>query len=409
MRLAFITHEPLYPPTGGGSAELVYLVKETVARSHEAHVIGPPVDHQDAVEAKLNIRLHPFHYWKMGRYTRWRNIKYLLYPIFVERLVRKLHRRLDFDALISQHTISAVAVGIAKRHTGLPVIMNYLDFLTGFMETWPSWLMPPPLLALLKRYELSAPRRFSADGVLTVSDVLAELLAKNGYPAERMRTIYYGYDSALFPLNLNSLQKRSTLPPTVVMHGSLDHHHLGKIAIDAIAEVAAARQDVVFKFVGHETAAVKRFRQMAETRGLSRFIKTKPFVPYDKLAAELAEATVGWIPYEESSGVHCAFVAKVVEYLGLGLPVASTPLESIRRYFTNEPMVRFSRFDGRDLGKCILSWIAEPPEKMMVIAPPASARVKRELDWSVISGRALDFIESILTPKVHTTGKPGSP
>jgi hypothetical protein len=34
------------------------------------------------------------------------------------------------------------------------------------------------------------------------------------------------------------------------------------------------------------------------------------------------------VPYEESTGTHCAFVAKIVEYLATGLPVASTRIRS---------------------------------------------------------------------------------
>ena len=32
MRIAFLTHEPFYPPSGGGSAEAAYLVQELVRR-----------------------------------------------------------------------------------------------------------------------------------------------------------------------------------------------------------------------------------------------------------------------------------------------------------------------------------------------------------------------------------------
>ena len=41
MRLAFLTHEPFHPPSGGGSAEAVYLVEEFVRRGHEVHLFGP--------------------------------------------------------------------------------------------------------------------------------------------------------------------------------------------------------------------------------------------------------------------------------------------------------------------------------------------------------------------------------
>ena len=41
MRLALLTHEPFYPPSGGGSAEAVYLVEEFVRRGHEVHLFCP--------------------------------------------------------------------------------------------------------------------------------------------------------------------------------------------------------------------------------------------------------------------------------------------------------------------------------------------------------------------------------
>lgn len=393
MRLAFMTHELFQPPTGGGSAELGYLVREAVSRGHDVHVIGPPVEEPLAVERDFDIRLHPFAKWEMGRYTRWRSLKYLLYPLFLERLVARLHGEWQFDALVAQHAISAAAAGALKQRLGLPVVLNFLDHLTGFMETWPFWLMPPPALAVLKRYELSMPRRCRADGVMTVTDTLADLFVANGFPRERLCPIYYGYDSTLFPLDKDAMVRRAQSPPTIVMHGSLDHHHLGQIALDAIAEVAAACPDVVFKFVGHQTPALARFLAWADRRGLTRFVRATGFVPYRHLARELVDAAVGWVPYEESSGVHCAFVAKVVEYLGVGLPVASTPLNGIRRYFSREPLVRFSGFDGRHLGRCILGWLTEPIEARNSLGPAASERVKRELDWRVVSCRALDFVE----------------
>ena len=70
-----------------------------------------------------------------------------------------------------------------------------------------------------------------------------------------------------------------------------------------------------------------------------------------KLPSILPDATVGIVPYEESAGTHCAFVAKIVEYVATGLPAVCTPLKSIQRYFQNDPMVRFSEFDGEDFGE----------------------------------------------------------
>ena len=55
-------------------------------------------------------------------------------------------------------------------------------------------------------------------------------------------------------------------------------------------------------------------------------------------------------------------MAKIVEYLGVGLPVVSTPLNSARRYFGAEPAVRFSEFSGASFGQLMLRWLEEPLE-----------------------------------------------
>jgi glycosyltransferase involved in cell wall biosynthesis len=304
-------------------------------------------------------------------------------------------RTARFDLVLSQHAISAVAAGRLKRRLGVPVVLNFLDYLTGFMETWPVWLMPPPLLAVLKRYEVSMPCRFTADGVLTVSDPLADLIAKAGYPRERLLPIYYGCDCDLFTLDEEALAARTDAPPTIVMHGSLDHHHLGGIALEAIRRIHARRPEAVFKFVGRPTAPlehlVRRVRQCAPAARLQR----AGFVPYDAVARELAQASVGIVPYEESTGTHCAFVAKTVEYLRVGLPVASTPLESAVRYYRDEPLIRFSTFDGASLGDQVLSWLHEPTESRLAWGRAASQRVGENLDWRAICRKAVDFVEQV--------------
>ncbi|MCZ7634589.1 MAG: glycosyltransferase family 4 protein [Verrucomicrobia bacterium] len=221
MRVAFLTHEPFHPPSGGGSAEAAYLVRELVRRGHEVHVFGPQDERPDEVAATFGIRLHRFTRWRMGRYTRLRNVKYLLYPAALARQVASVAERTHFDVLLSQHAIAAVAAGRLRRPLRVPVVMNFLDHLTGFLETWPVWRMPPPLLAVLKRYELSLPRRFDAEAVLTVSETLADRFVTAGYPAGRLRALGYGYDATAFPFRAEAVAARAEGPPRIVMHGSL--------------------------------------------------------------------------------------------------------------------------------------------------------------------------------------------
>ena len=410
MRLAFLTHEPFYPPSGGGSAEAVYLVREMIRRGHQVHVFCPafpepertrtlfpgpgPAPGSNEGQGDGGLEFQLFTAWRMGRYTALRNFKYLAYPFFLRRLVEKVSRRVRFDLVLSQHAVSAVAAGRLKSRLGVPVVMNFLDYLTGFLEAWPRYLAPRAFIRALERFELSLPGRHRVDGIMTVSDTLADYFAGAGYPRDRILPIYYGYDAARFPCVEPTGDPSA---PVVVMHGSFDHHHLGPIALEALRLAALARPEIRFRFVGKETGALTQFLRRARAAAPGLKIETTGFVPYAEIARHLATATVGIVPYEESTGTHCAFVAKIVEYLGTGLPAVCTPLKSARRYFGDEPAVRFSEFNGASFARQLLGWLEEPPELRRKLGRAASGRVRAALDWGAISQRAVDFIENIQT------------
>src|SRR5208282_2721437 len=395
LRVAFLTHEPFYPPSGGGSAEAVYLVEEMVRRGHEVHVFCPQIAESESVKEKFGVHLHQFTAWQMGRYARLRNFKYLLYPSFLERLVARAARTIKFDLLLSQHAISAVAAGRLKRRLNVPVVMNFPDLLTGFMETWPAYIAPRPFVEMLKRYEISIPARYGVDGVLAISDTLADYFVERGYPRERILPIYYGYAAEYFPFYVRMIAPNR--PPVVVMHGTLDFHHFGDIAFGAIQHVTQNRPGTIFRFVGQRTAALENFLNRAQEHIPGFHFESTGFVPYAEVARHLADASVGIVPYDESAGTHCAFVAKVVEYVASGLPAVCTPLKSIRDYFQNDPMVRFSEFNGADFGKKILDCLDEPPLAWPIHAVQSAARVEAELDWEPLCRRAVDFVEGIYT------------
>lgn len=361
-------------------------------RGHQVHVFGPKIPDAEGVARRFGVTLEQFDKWEMGRYAKLRNPKYLVYPFFLERMVLAASRREKFDLIFSQHAISAVAAGKLKRKLNLPVVMNFPDLLTGFMETWPAYIAPKPFVQALMRYEISLPGRYAVDGVCAISDEFTDRLASRGYPREKICPIYYGYDAAAFPLRTEL--PSADRPPVVVMHGSFDAHHLGRIALDAVKTVVAKRPDTVFRFVGRRTTGLENFLQRAQVIPGFKF-EADGFTPYAEVSRKLAGATVGIVPYEESAGTHCAFVAKIVEYVATGLPTVCTPLKSVRGYFRNDPLVKFAGFNGGDFGEKILEWLAAPVSSWQPHAAKSSARVREELDWRPLCRKAVDFAERV--------------
>lgn len=406
MRIGFLTHEPFFPPSGGGSAEAVYLVREMTRRGHFVTVFGPEVPQREEVEREWGITLVPFRAWQMGRYTRRRNLKYLGYPFFLERQVARWAGRCKLDLLFSQHTIAAVAAGRLRRRLGIPVVMNFLDFLTAFMETWPPFWVLGGLLKRLMAFELSLPLRYGADGVLAVSEPLAQRFARTGYPESRIHTLHYGFDGALFGTDWEKWTADTTEPATVVMHGSFDRHHVGRILREAMELVAANRSSVHFLFVGKVTPSLEKLLHFARELAPRVTVEATGFVPYAEVASILRRGRLGIVPYAESEGTHCAFVAKAVEYLALGIPVASTPLENLIVYFRGEPMIRFSGFDGLTFGTLILEWLAKPRAQVEAMGAAAAERVRKRLEWEVISRQAVDFIERVYQNQGSAAMKP---
>jgi glycosyltransferase involved in cell wall biosynthesis len=186
------------------------------------------------------------------------------------------------------------------------------------------------------------------------------------------------------------------------MHGSFDAHHIGRIAFDAAQYVTKQRPGVIFRFVGQRTAPLEKLLNRAQKEIPGFKFEHTGFVPYAEVARHLADASVGIVPYEESVGTHCAFVAKVVEYVASGLPSVSTPLKSIQRYFQDDPMVRFSKFDGEDFGRKIVGWLDESPMTWQIRAAQSAARVRTELDWRPLCRKAVDFVEKTVNAKAQS-------
>ncbi len=401
MRLAFLTHEPFYPSSGGGSIEAIYLIEAMARRGYEVDVYCPSFESPSHFEQAPwdRVTFIQFRRWEMGRYTRLRNFKYLMFPSQLTQMMRdRMQSGLEYDVIWGQHSISCVAAGRMRRKTSpdrTRIVMNYLDLLTGFMENWPRYLAPRLLLNQLTRFELRTPIKYGADLVFTVSEELINRFEEVGVQRESLYPFYFGIDTKLFSRAQWNPPGNSGEQPEIVMHGSFDHHHLGPLALEATRLVLQKNPRVKFRFIGKATKAWLSFIKSLRESGadVSRVIH-QDFIPYEKLPETLSKCHVGWVPYEPSSGTHSAFIAKLVEYVALGMPSVCGKLSGVSKYFGNEPLVQFTEFDPKALADGLLLALNTPIEVSRKHSEELRSKVLRDLDWRALCNRALDFLEA---------------
>ncbi|MGI6302001.1 MAG: glycosyltransferase [Verrucomicrobiota bacterium] len=398
LHVGVVTHEPFWPATGGGSSQAPFLVRALRARGHRVSLICPCADAEEraSIESRFGVDLVPFDRYRMGRRARLRSVKYLGYPFFVKRLLAGVQAHDPMDVVLAQHSISGVGAGWFGRRSGVPVVLNYLDFLSGYLQHGllarrPFRLFPK----LLQAFEAGMPTRFNAAAVLTISDTLAEYLAARGYSASRIHPIYYGFDAERF--DPDQVDPPAGMEPGYVMtHGSLDDFHVSGLLLDAMSYVVARRPETRFVIVGQGRARYMRFRRRCEARLGSRVTFTG-WVPYEEIPSYLKGAAVGMVPYPPSPGAHHTVVCKLIEYAAMGVPSVCTELEGTRRYFSGDPGIVFAPFEGAALGQEILKLLETP----FSLERPANLRVRAAQNWGALAARVAEIVESAAAVAPH--------
>ncbi len=374
--------------------EAAFLVRELLLRGYEVHVFAPgeavPPKSFFPQEGWPRFRFSPFRAWKVHRYKSGRLVRYLFYPVALYWQVVREWKGGRPDVVWVQHAVAAPAGAWLKRRWGSWFVLNELDLLTGYLERWPLRRIFPGVVGLWKRWELRMPVRYGVDVVLTVSDALRDRFLRMGVPADRVRAIYYGYDRNRFRPDPTIPRQRGL----VVMHGSFDYHHLGSIATGAVEQVLEQVPESRFRFIGVMTPSLRRLFHQVERRGWKDRVEMLGFMDYEQIPRVLQEAEVGIVPYEDSEGAQCAFVAKVVEYLGLGMPVVSTDLEGIRRFFAGRtPLIRWTAMSPQAFAEGVVEWIRRAEALRQEDQGRTSQWVGQELDWSAVCQRAVEFME----------------
>lgn len=262
----------------------------------------------------------------------------------VLELARDLHAEAPFDVIDAQFFYpdgpAAIAVGQAL---GRPVSIKARG---ADIHHWGS--------QSATRAQVIAAGK-AADGLLAVSEGLADDMAALGMPRDRITIHRTGLDSDLFRLYDRKLCRDSlNLPRDAVVLatvGALIPRKGQRYALEALAQLPGAI--LLIAGDGGDEAALRALAGQLGVTDRARFMGS---IPHGELPVLLNAADVFVLP-TASEGLANAWV----ESLACGTPIITTPIAGARELIISRALGRMVPRDGGAIADAVRAILADPP------------------------------------------------
>jgi glycosyltransferase involved in cell wall biosynthesis len=195
-----------------------------------------------------------------------------------------LRLRRDYDVVVDvQNGVPFWAPLVTRR----PVV-NLVHHV--HREQWPEVFGPVRARLGWWLESVASPRVYARSRYLVVSAATRAELAELGVAPERVDVVYSGRDETVVPVRVAPAPE-----PRLVVLGRLVPHKRVELAIDAVADLAAAHAGIGLDVVGHGYWLPELVRH-AERRGVGDRVRFHGFVDEETKASVLAAAWVHVLP-----------------------------------------------------------------------------------------------------------------
>ena len=257
----------------------------------------------------------------------------LTHRIAIARLIRE--QKTDAVVLYGVPTNGWATIRAAKA-AGVPVLFRSIDVSHLLRRTRLS-----PLIRRAERYVVR-----NADWISTHNDALRRYLVAEGADPARISIERPGMDLRRFaPVDAND-HTRSELgfspeDRVAVFMGTLYRFAGLDWMIRDLSPYLRRQSHRKLMIVGdgEEGASLRRLADKVAPPGSVVFTGK---VDYDRLPAVLGAADVAVNPFDESPVTHCALPGKMLQYMAMGLPSVTTPLDGLRSVVGDASGIRFA-------------------------------------------------------------------
>jgi glycosyltransferase involved in cell wall biosynthesis len=284
--------------------------------------------------------------------------------------------------------------GLLRRRTGRPTIYDIHEVYPEFIEV-KEYIPAPlrrPIAGTMRTIEPRLAHRES--GLIFADDQIAAAFA---HPTQPQTTLYNFPDTAI--LAPQAGRDTSLLRPPVILYlGGMERNRGAAIMIDAFARVLQQRPDARLLLVGHfaPPELEQEVRQHARTLGVDHAVTITGRVPFEAVPSYLAQAAIGWVPWQAARKNELNIPTKLFEYMAAGLPVVAGDLASIRPFV--QPGINGRLVDAADAdahARALLDLLADPAGAAE-LGRNGQELVRTRFNWSAMAPRLLDLYAQVL-------------
>lgn len=313
----------------------------------------------------------------------------LLYFLSIVLYIRRLRRSFEFDIIDAHFTYpDGMAACLLAKVFRCPVTVT----LRGTLVPYSRYRLRRPQLAWTLR---------RADRILSVSDSLRDLAIRLGAPAERIRVIPNGVDTATFGV-ISRPEARETLAlpaarRVLISVGTLTPRKGHQRVLAALPEVLRHCPDLLYVVVGGSSSEGDTgplLRRTIDDLGLSEHVRLVGPQPPEEVARWLAASDVFCLATSNEGRPNA-----VIEALACGVPVVTT------RVGGNAELIEEGRnghlvplHDTTALGRALVSAFRTDWDHVAIAAP------WKVRSWDRTAAAVLDEFASV---RPETSTEPG--
>jgi glycosyltransferase involved in cell wall biosynthesis len=312
------------------------------------------------------------------------NTLFDFYSLFWKKQIISFVKEFDIDVLHVHDLYLLGAALNAKKHHNFPLVAdlheNYVDGLKNYRF---STKFPGNIIISQKKWaQKEIEWCNSADHIITVIEEAVERYASLGVDKEKITVVanYVNEEEFMSVVDDTEIISRFNNQFTATYIGAFDLHRGLESLILAVPEIIKEIPNFKLILVG-QGRNYSALVNLAEQKGIRKYISFEGFQPQDKLPSYIKASTVCLIPHLKTVHTDNTIPHKLFHYMLLGKPVVSSNCNPIIRivHGANAGVI-YQSGNSKDLSEKIVN-VAKDQKKIKQMGENGQRAVKEIYNW----------------------------